>query len=138
MLILASALFVLLDPWNHRDFPEHNKWLMTLDPTMFRNRAYERGLITTSEKEELSSNSASGKHVHNEQLLSYARTGGEKTFKMLLDTLKEMGGERYAEKCQQLSKLLPSTVYGMHHYITILKCSLYLWQCKDFSQYFIS
>ena len=87
---------------------------------MFRNRAYERGLITTSEKEELSSNSASGKHVHNEQLLSYARTDGEKTFKMLLDTLKEMGVERYADKCQQLSKLLPSTAYGMHHYITIL------------------
>ena len=87
---------------------------------MFRNRAYEKCLINDSEKDALFSNSASGKYVHNEQLLSYARTGGEKTFKMLLDTLKEMGGERYAEKCQQLSKLLLSTAYGMHNYITIL------------------
>ena len=78
----------------------------------FRNKAFHSGLINSEEKETLIATSRSGPQVHNDLLLSYAQTGGEKYFRRLLETLRLMG-DRNDEKRLQLSKLLPSCTKGM-------------------------
>ena len=78
----------------------------------FRNKAFQAGLISVDEKEILIAASRSGPQVHNNMLLLYAQTGGEKSFRQLLESLKLMG-DRNDERRLQLSKLLPRSTVGM-------------------------
>ena len=112
--ICTVILFLLssVDPWKHSEYRVHHDWLLRLDMVHFRNRAFQAGLISIEEKETLNATSRSGPQVHNDMLLSYAQTGGEKSFRNLLATLKLMGA-RNDEKRLQLSKLLSCSARSM-------------------------
>ena len=79
---------------------------MKPDTGLFRRTALKSGLITDNEEEELVAVEKKGPLAHNAKLLSLVRGGGEKTFRLLLETLTLMG-EPFAEQCNELKRLLP-------------------------------
>ena len=75
---------------------------------IFRNKSFVTGFITDEEKETLVDLAQQGKQTHNDKLLSYGKgPGGEKTFRLLVRTLRLLG-PKYSVKCQDLERLLPS------------------------------
>ena len=115
-MLFSIGSFVVTDPWKCKDYRGHHGWLLGLDPTMFRNKGFQSGLINHGEKGVLMGTDA---QRHNELLLSYANSGGVESFRQLLDTLAEMG-ERYDEKRRQLEKLIPATTKGTEHSIFLV------------------
>ena len=82
-----------------------------MDIDKFRNYAFKTDLITDSERATLSAEENGDLLAHNATLLSYADSGGERTFRLLLQTLLLMGKE-YSERRRELEALLPEA--GKH------------------------
>ena len=82
-----------------------------MDIDNFRNYAFKTGLITDSERAILAAEENGDLLAHNAALLSYVDSGGERTFRLLLQTLLLMG-EEYIERRLELEALLPEA--GKH------------------------
>ena len=79
--------------------------LMKLEPAFFRNKAFQTGLITAEDKEELAS-LGGGKTIHNEKLLVMGeRPGGRETFILLVKTVR-LFGDKYDKQCKDLESVL--------------------------------
>ena len=113
MFLVVFVLFSSSDPWKRAEYRKHHGTLLSLDMDHLRNRAIQSGLISLEEKKTLIATSRSVPQAHNDLLLSYAQTGGKKSFERLLETLKSMGN-RYDHIRTQLSELLSSSLHGMY------------------------
>ena len=93
---------LLTDPWKNDRFCDFYSSLMELDPDIFRSKAFEAGLITDSERAVLAALETDEPLLHNADLLSYAESGGERTFLLLLQTLQLMGDSEIRQELEAL------------------------------------
>ena len=80
--------------------------LLSLDAVLFRSKAFEAGLITGGEKEDLAS-LGGGRKIHNEELLKWGKgPGGPASFLLLVKTVRLLG-PKYDEQRKDLESVLP-------------------------------